>query len=103
MEAAIVLALKSRLQRWQVIDAQVACDAWGLMQGRFSSMSILGKHWLTPLRLTARALEVGPAAVNARRHGRPAARMQEGGHTAHSAECIGAGKATGDWGQGESL
>ncbi len=58
MEAAIVLALKTRLKQWQDIRAEVDSDAFSLMEGRFRSMGIHGQGWRTPLELTAHQLEV---------------------------------------------
>lgn len=65
MEGAIKIALKSRLRQHKGIDASVVCDAWGVLDGRFDNMSIIGTHWETPLQLTAHRLEVGGAPAAA--------------------------------------
>lgn len=58
LRAAIILALRNRLKQYEGIDADVSCDGWGLLEGRFRGMSIVGQQWVTPLGLTARRLEV---------------------------------------------
>lgn len=58
MQAAITLALKTRLKEYQGIRTDVECDAWGLLEGKFRSVAITGQHWRTPLQLTAHRLEV---------------------------------------------
>lgn len=58
MEAAIALALRSRLREHTEITPRVSCTALGLMEGRFEGMQIVGRGWRTPLELTAQVLEV---------------------------------------------
>jgi hypothetical protein len=59
LQAVMGLALKKRLREYESVDASVSCDARGLMDGRFNSMCIEGRHWHTPLGMTAHKLEVG--------------------------------------------
>lgn len=54
----MALALKKRLQEYESVDTAVSCDAMGLLDGRFNSMCIEGRHWHTPLNMTAHKLEV---------------------------------------------
>lgn len=58
MEAAITLALRSRLREYTEITPRVSCSARDLMEGRFEGMQIIGRGWRTPLELTAQVLEV---------------------------------------------
>lgn len=59
MRAVMELSLKNRLKQYQSVEADVACDAMGLLDGRFDALSIEGRHWVTPLNMTAHKLEVG--------------------------------------------
>eukprot|EP00878_Enallax_costatus_P037216 GHUV01042022.1.p1 GENE.GHUV01042022.1~~GHUV01042022.1.p1 ORF type:complete len:236 (+),score=22.71 GHUV01042022.1:38-745(+) len=54
----MVLSLKNRLKQYQSVEADVSCDARGLLDGRFNALSIDGRHWVTPLKMTAHRLEV---------------------------------------------
>lgn len=59
LQAVMGLALKKRLREYESVDTSVSCDAMGLLDGRFNSMCIEGRHWHTPLNMTAHKLEVG--------------------------------------------
>lgn len=63
LQAVMALALKKRLREYESVDASVSCDARGLMDGRFNSMCIEGRHWHTPLGMTAHKLEVQIGAM----------------------------------------
>lgn len=59
LQAVMALALKKRLREYESVDTSVSCDTRGLLDGRFNSMCIEGRHWHTPLGMTAHKLEVG--------------------------------------------
>ncbi|WIA35711.1 hypothetical protein OEZ86_004113 [Tetradesmus obliquus] len=58
MRTVMELSLKNRLAQYRIVQADVACDAMGLLDGRFDALSIEGRHWVTPLNMTAHRLEV---------------------------------------------
>lgn len=59
LQAVMGLALKKRLREYESVNTSVSCDMRGLLDGRFNSMCIEGRHWHTPLGMTAHKLEVG--------------------------------------------
>ncbi|KAG2441302.1 hypothetical protein HYH02_009895 [Chlamydomonas schloesseri] len=58
LQRAFTLALTTRLKEWGGIRVDVRSTAWGLLEGKFGGMTVLGDRWRTPLELTAEALTV---------------------------------------------
>ncbi|KAG2437160.1 hypothetical protein HXX76_005826 [Chlamydomonas incerta] len=58
IQRAFTLALTTRLKQWGGIRVDVRSTAWGLLEGKFGGMTVMGDRWRTPLELTAEALTV---------------------------------------------
>ncbi|PNW87504.1 hypothetical protein CHLRE_02g143635v5 [Chlamydomonas reinhardtii] len=58
IQRAFTLALTTRLKQWGGIKVDVRSTAWGLLEGKFGGMTVMGDRWRTPLELTAEALTV---------------------------------------------
>ena len=54
----MTLALRSRLKACGRVTTRVQCDTFGLLGGRVESVAVEGRHWVSPLGLSAQQLDV---------------------------------------------
>eukprot|EP00873_Tetraselmis_striata_P023934 jgi/Tetstr1/444198/TSEL_032092.t1 len=58
LEKCFEVALKNRLDAWQLIDAKVDCNTFGLLGGVLNGFLVRGLGWVTPMGMTVRLFEV---------------------------------------------
>jgi len=58
LEKCFSVALKTRLDAWQLIDAKVDCNTFGLLGGVLNGFLVRGLGWVTPMGMSVRLFEI---------------------------------------------